>query len=295
MKRILLLGTGGTIACKRTDKGLKPVITSDEILSYVPDSQSYCEIHSIQLMNIDSTNIQPCHWLAVEKAIEENYGQYDGFVITHGTDTMAYTAAALSYLIQHSPKPIIITGAQKPIDMENTDARTNLADSLLFASCPGAHDVNLVFDGKVIAGTRGKKEWTKSYHAFSSINYPYVAIIQDGQIIFYLDDIIESFGVGGLPSYQDGDYHGAIARWTGLGKTVIMTTQVTNEGSDMSVYEVGRSIKQEFGLLEAYDMTLEAVVTKIMWILGQTKDPVRIRRMFYETVNRDILWKWSEN
>ena len=250
---------------------------------------------------------------------------------------MAYTAAALSYLIQHSPKPIIITGAQKPIDMENTDARTNLADSLLFASCPGAHGVNIVFDGKVIAGTRGKKEWTKSYHAFSSINFPYVAIIQDGQIIFYLDDkdrdkdpvcfyrqmdgdvglmklipsmdaslldymaehydavIIESFGVGGLPSYQDGDYHGAIARWTGLGKTVIMTTQVTNEGSDMSVYEVGRSIKQEFGLLEAYDMTLEAVVTKIMWILGQTKDPARIRRMFYETVNRDILWKWSEN
>ena len=337
MKRILLLGTGGTIACKRTDKGLKPVITSDEILSYVPDSRSYCEIHSIQLMNIDSTNIQPCHWLAVEKAIEENYGQYDGFVITHGTDTMAYTAAALSYLIQHSPKPIIITGAQKPIDMENTDARTNLADSLLFASCPGAHGVNIVFDGKVIAGTRGKKEWTKSYHAFSSINFPYVAIIQDGQIIFYLDDkdrdkdpvcfyrqmdgdvglmklipsmdaslldymaehydavIIESFGVGGLPSYQDGDYHGAIARWTGLGKTVIMTTQVTNEGSDMSVYEVGRSIKQEFGLLEAYDMTLEAVVTKIMWILGQTKDPAQIRMMFYETVNRDILWKWSEN
>ena len=75
----------------------------------------------------------------------------------------------------------------------------------------------------------------------------------------------------------------------------MMTTQVTNEGSDMSVYEVGRSIKQEFGLLEAYDMTLEAVVTKIMWILGQTKDPARIRRMFYETVNRDILWKWSEN
>ena len=115
MKRILLLGTGGTIACKRTDKGLKPVITPDEILSYVPDSQSYCEIHSIQLMNIDSTNIQPCHWLAIEQAIEENYARYDGFVITHGTDTMAYTAAALSYLIQHSPKPIIITGPRSPL------------------------------------------------------------------------------------------------------------------------------------------------------------------------------------
>ena len=72
-------------------------------------------------MNIDSTNIQPSHWLAMEQAIEEHYDEYDGFVITHGTDTMAYTAAALSYLIQNSPKPIVITGAQKPIDMDNTD------------------------------------------------------------------------------------------------------------------------------------------------------------------------------
>lgn len=103
--------------------------------------------------------------------------------------------------------------------------------------------------------------------------------------------IIESFGVGGLPSYDGGDYHRAVGRWTSLGKTVIMTTQVTNEGSNMSVYEVGKNIKQEFGLLEAYDMTLEAAVTKTMWILGQTKDPKEIRRLFYQTVNRDILWK----
>ena len=335
MKRILLLGTGGTIACKRTDKGLKPVITPDEILSYVPDSQSYCEIHSIQLMNIDSTNIQPCHWLAIEKAIEEHYGQYDGFVITHGTDTMAYTAAALSYLIQHSPKPIIITGAQKPIDMENTDARTNLADSLLFASCPGAHDVNIVFDGKVIAGTRGKKERTKSYNAFSSINFPYLAVIQDEHILFYIDDkwqdresvrfyhelndkvallklipsmdssildymaehydavVIESFGVGGLPSYDSGDFYHSIEKVIEGGKIVVMTTQVTQEGSNMSVYEVGQKIKNAFGLIESYDMTLEATVTKLMWILGQTSDPERVKDMFYQTVGHDILWKAS--
>lgn len=332
MKHILMLGTGGTIACKRTDDGLKPVITSDEILSYVPDSRNYCQIDTIQILNIDSTNIQPCHWLTIANAIEKHYGQYDGFVITHGTDTMAYTAAALSYLIQHSEKPIVITGAQKPIDMENTDARTNLADSLLFASSDKAHDVNIVFDGKVIAGTRGKKERTKSYSAFSSINFPNVAVIQEDHIIFYLDDkerdrepvrffhglnsgvgllklipstdaslldymaehydavIIESFGVGGLPSYENGDYYRAIAHWTGLGKTVVMTTQVTNEGSNMSVYEVGRNIKQEFGLLEAYDMTLEAVVTKTMWILSQTREPDEIRRLFYKTVNRDVLW-----
>lgn len=332
MKRILMLGTGGTIACKRTENGLKPVITSREILSYVPGSREFCEIATEQLFNIDSTNIQPSHWLAIAAAIEKAYDRYDGFVVTHGTDTMAYTAAALSYLIQNSPKPIVITGSQKPIDMENTDARTNLSDSLRFASCHKAHDVNIVFDGKAIAGTRGKKERTKSYHAFSSINFPNVAIIQDDHVIFYLDDkdrdkkevkfyhqmnsnvgllklipsmdaslldymaehydavIVESFGVGGLPSYEKGDYYRAVARWTGLGKTVIMATQVTNEGSNMSVYEVGKNIKREFGLLEAYDMTLEAVVTKIMWILGQTREPEKIRLMFYETINRDVLW-----
>lgn len=333
MKRILLLSTGGTIACKRTEDGLKPVITSEEILTFVPDSRRFCRIDSLQILNLDSTNIQPHHWLSIAAAIEEHYEDYDGFVITHGTDTMAYTAAALSYLIQNSRKPIVITGAQKPIDMENTDARTNLMDSLRFASHDLAHNVNIVFDGKVIAGTRGKKERTKSYNAFSSINFPYIALIQEEHILFYLNDkyliqepvrfyhqmnasvgllklipsldaslleymaehyqavIIESFGVGGLPSYDDEDYYRAVAKWTRLGKTVIMTTQVTNEGSNMSVYEVGKNIKQEFGLLEAYDMTLEAAVTKTMWILSQTDDPFKIRSLFYTTVNRDILWK----
>ena len=336
MKRILLIGTGGTIACKRSADGLRPVITSDELLSFVPSCREYCQVDTRQIFNIDSTNIQPRHWLDIASAIEESYEDYDGFVICHGTDTMAYTAAALSYLIQDSLKPIVITGAQKPIDMENTDARINLGDSLRFASCERAYGVSIVFDGKVIAGTRGKKERTKSYNAFSSINFPYIAIIQEDHILFYLDDkaqvtepltfyhqmdssvglmklipsadaslldymaahydavIIESFGVGGLPSYDGGgDYYRAVAHWINLGKTVIMTTQVTNEGSNMSVYEVGKKIKREFGLLEAYDMTLEAAVTKIMWILTQTKEPAKVRELFYQTINHDILWKSS--
>ena len=169
MKKILLLGTGGTIACKRTPDGLKPVITSEEILTYVPDSRNYCQIDSIQILNIDSTNIQPSHWLAVAKAIEEHYDEYDGFVITHGTDTMAYTAAALSYLIQNSPKPIVITGAQKPIDMENTDARTNLADSLRYSSHDKAHGVNIVFDGKVMQVPEAKKGVLKAITPFPAL------------------------------------------------------------------------------------------------------------------------------
>lgn len=333
MKKILMLGTGGTIACKRGESGLKPLLTSDELLSYVPGVKEFCQVDSLQVLNIDSTNMQPCHWLSMAEAVEYNYEQYDGFVICHGTDTMAYTAAALSYLIQNSSKPIVVTGAQRPIDMENTDARTNLFDSLLFASDDRAHGVNIVFDGKAIAGTRGKKERTKSYNAFSSINFPYIAAIQEGQVIFYLEDgsgtgqqvqfyhhlnprvaliklipsmgadvldyladhydavIIESFGVGGLPSYASGDFYNAVRNWISMGKTVVMATQVTNEGSNMAVYEVGHTIKKEFGLLEAYDMTLEATVTKLMWILGQTNDPEEIRRLFYKTVNRDILWR----
>lgn len=332
LKRILLLATGGTIACKRTDGGLTPVITSQELLSYVPAARQFCKVHTVQLMNIDSTNMQAEHWLLIAAAVEKNYDSYDGFVITHGTDTMAYTAAALSYLVQNSFKPIVITGAQKPIDMDVTDARTNLLDSLRVASDERAYGVNIVFDGKLIAGTRGKKERTHSYNAFSSINFPYLASVQDDRCIFYLNDknqqtesvrfyhtlddrvtllklipsmdaaildymaerydavIIESFGVGGLPSYRSGDFYNAIARWTELGKTVVMTTQVPREGSNMTVYEVGRGIKQDFGLLEAYDMTLEATVTKLMWILGQTRDAAEIHRLFYTTINRDILW-----
>lgn len=331
-KRILMIATGGTIASKRSDSGLKPLITSDELLGYVPDVTQFCHADAIQVLNIDSTNMQPQHWLLIASTVEKHYDAYDGFVICHGTDTMAYTAAALSYLIQDSAKPIVITGSQKPIDLEITDAKTNLSDSLRFASCDKAYGVTIVFDGKVIAGTRGKKERTKSYNAFSSINFPYIAAIQDGHIIFYLDDknqltkpvrfwhelnsrvallklipsmdagvldymaqhydavIIESFGVGGIPSHESGDFHKAIERWVSAGKVVVMTTQVTNEGSNMSVYEIGHTIKQEFGLLEAYDMTLEATVTKLMWILGQTRDQEKVRELFCRTINRDMLF-----
>ena len=321
MKHILLLGTGGTIACKRGDNGLTPLLTGDELLSYVPAAREFCHVDAIQVLNIDSTNIHPKHWLMLSQVLEKNYDNYDGFVICHGTDTMAYTAAAMSYLVQHSSKPIVITGAQKPIDLDVTDARTNLLDSLRFASCDRPHGVSIVFDGKVIAGTRGKKERTKSYNAFSSINFPYLAVIQEEHILFYIDDkwqdketvrfyhdldsrvallklipsmgssvldylaehhdavVIESFGVGGLPSYDSGDFFSSIEKWISQGKVIVMTTQVTQEGSNMSVYEVGQKIKNAFGLIESYDMTLEATVTKLMWILGQTREPDRIREL----------------
>ena len=107
MKNILLIATGGTIASKRSDSGLKPLISSEELLSYVPAAKEFCRADALQLMNLDSTNIQPKHWLAMAKAVEEHYDQYDGFVICHGTDTMAYTCLLYTSSVQFYAPPLI--------------------------------------------------------------------------------------------------------------------------------------------------------------------------------------------
>ena len=185
-KRILLLATGGTIASRKSDNGLKPQITPEELIEYIPQVKEICDVEAVQLLNLDSTNMEPSHWKLMVHAIWEHYDDCDGFVIAHGTDTMAYTAAALSYMVQNTKKPIVITGAQKPIDLEITDAKSNLIDSFLYAADDRSQGVQIVFDGKVIAGTRAKKVRSKSYNAFSSIDYPSLAVIQDMNIMRYI-------------------------------------------------------------------------------------------------------------
>ena len=332
MRRILMLATGGTIASKESGQGLSPAISSEEILSHVPAIGDLCQVEAVQLMNLDSTNIGPGHWLKIAGAVRERYDDYDGFVITHGTDTMAYTAAALSYLIQDSPKPIVITGSQKSIALNDTDARRNLYDSFLYAADKQSHDVSLVFDGRVILGTRARKERSKSFNAFSCVDYPERAVIRDGKLIRYLaprayaygaepvfydrlEDrvllltlipgmgaealrllkdsyqavILQSFGVGGLPGGGSGPLAQAVAEWLAGGKTIVMMTQVPYEGSDMSVYQVGQQVKERFQLMEAYNMTLEAATAKLMWVLGQTRDPERVRELFCRPVQFDVI------
>ena len=186
MKKILLIATGGTIASHSGSDGLIPEIAADGLLKCVPEVFEFCEPHAIQIYNIDSTNVTPSHWILLAQAIRDNYHNYDGFVVCHGTDTMSYTAAMISYMVQHSPKPIVFTGSQKPIDKEDTDGRINLRDSFLYAASDAASDVVIVFQGKVIAGTKAKKVRTKSFNAFTSVDFPNLAVIRDGRIIQYI-------------------------------------------------------------------------------------------------------------
>ena len=329
-KKILLLATGGTIASKKSENGLKPQITPEELLEYIPQVKEFCEVSAIQLLNLDSSNMEPEHWKKIVHAIREYYDAYDGFVIAHGTATVAYTAAALSYMIQNSTKPIVITGAQKPIDLEITDAKSNLIDSFLYAADEKSQGVQIVFDGKVIAGTRAKKVRSKSYNAFSSIDFPSLAVIQDGNIMRYLpmlpyedevrfyeelDEniflmklipgirprvlqsifenydciIVESFGVGGIPKSIADEFYRLCRQYPD--KLVVMATQVAHEGSDMTVYEVGHDMKKYCRFLESYDMTLESVIAKTMWMLGNFDlHSIDVEDIFYRSINYDVIF-----
>lgn len=338
MKKILMVATGGTIASTQAGSGLAPTLTGHELAAMVPGIDGLCELDVCQPMNIDSTNMRPRDWLAVRDTIVDAYDDYDGFVVLHGTDTMAYTAAALSYLIQGSPKPIVLTGSQQPMANPFTDAKLNLYQSLLYALDDASRDVCVVFGGDVICGTRARKQRTMSFNAFTSMNMPPLACIRNNRIVRpatlpvayalpaqgdaraasaqprlfdTLDErvivirltpelgpsvldllardydavVLETFGIGGIPDY--GGWHAAISRWVESGRIVVVTTQVPEEGLDLGVYEVGRAYANMGGVLAAGDMTVEAIVAKTMWALGQTRNQARVAELFAHPVNND--------
>ncbi|MBR1830795.1 MAG: asparaginase [Atopobiaceae bacterium] len=334
MKRIQVIATGGTIASMPSDDGLgglAPALGGAELVARVPLIGELCDIDVVQLMNIDSTNMRPSGWLRIAAQIEQAYDTYDGFVVLHGTDTMAYTAAALSYLVQGSPKPIVLTGSQQPMAAPFTDAKLNLYQSLLWACDDEARDVHVVFDGKVIVGTRAHKQRTMSFNAFTSVNWPLAALIRGGRVVrelggmtappavycnrptFYhqLDErvvvlkltpglgpevfealagtssavILETFGIGGIP---DG-FEKALFGWVDAGHTLVLTTQVPEEGLDLGVYEVGRAYAEHPGILLGDDMTVEALVAKTMWVCGTASGPRQLGRLFELPINHDRL------
>lgn len=327
--RILLITTGGTLASAPTGAGLAPQLSGEEILSFVPEIQDFAEIKTLPLMNIDSTNMEPAKWLSLSRAVEEHYPFYDAFVLIHGTDTLAYTAAALSYLIQNSPKAIVLTGSQQSIALRDTDARRNLTDAVLYAADPAAAGVKVVFDGQVMIGTRVRKTHTKSYRAFSSIDYPNVAMIRNQQIYHFISEkpsqalqffhrlesniatlkllpglrpqhmlslgreakalILEGFGSGGLPNLAAWDLVSPARQLLEAGKILVMSTQVQHEGSDMGIYRVGTDLKDYPGMMESFTLTAEALVCKLMWILAQTDEIKTVRELLYKKIDHDLL------
>lgn len=330
MKKILLIATGGTIASSTTDCGLAPELTSEELLSCVPEVKEFCDVDAVQLFNLDSTNMCWRQWLRVSETIAEQYDKYDGFVVTHGTDTLAYAASTLSYLIQNNRKPVVLTGAQKSVCDRDTDGRRNLYEAFAYAADDRACGTHVVFDGRVIVGTRARKTRTKSFNAFSSIDYPEAAVFKDKRLVFYIDEspeygvpvfynqlcpdviairltpgmnpaifdyisthykgvIIESFGVGGIPYYEDDSFSEKIGVLLKADVRIVMTTQVPHEGCDMAVYRVGYLIKHRYNLLEASDMTTESILAKMMWALAQTGSEEEFKALFSVPVGKDRL------
>lgn len=322
MKHVLLITTGGTIASAESVDGLRPQMDANKLLSYMEGLNEFYRIDTLDLLNLDSSNIQADEWLTIARAIYERLPDYDGIVVTHGTDTMAYTASMVSFMLQYLRKPVVFTGSQMPIDNLLTDARNNLYTAFAAVEC-GIPGVSVAFNRKVIAGCRAVKVRTMGFEAFESVNAGYLGevfssglhpnvkipdaltaaqpvklcdsicrdvfllklipgmstdILRALKQLRYRGIVIEAFGSGGMQFIRT-DMLERLKELTDEGISVVICSQCLYEMSDLSVYEVGVKLLS-CGVISARDMTTEAVVTKLMWALGQTNDPQRVREIF---------------
>ncbi len=301
MNKILLITTGGTIACPDTDKARSPKNFSKTFSQSLSEHETQ-DIEIVEPFCLDSTNMTPRHYIEIAKIITQNYGGFGGFVITHGTDTLAYAAAVLSCLIENSEKPIVLTGSMKPFSAENSDAPENLRNALLFASDKRAHGVSVVFGRFVYDAAHVSKIHTTAINAFESVNFPPLASFERDRIVFTepkseysgtvrfyetLDERVETvflvpgapapiirpdtraviilgFGTGGLPVYLEGFLKGLVER----GIYIIMSTQVLRGGSNLSLYEVGSGIMEKYPVIDAGKMTVEYASMRAMFALS---------------------------
>lgn len=310
MRKVLVIGTGGTISCARSENGLSPSLSVSELVKHadVP-----CEVHSEQLFNLDSTDMLPYYWEQLARRIRERYDEFDGFVITHGTDTMAYAAASLACLIQNSRKPVVFTGSMKPMTDNESDAPKNLRDAIAFAADQRAFGVRVAFGGRLYDGRSVSKLRTDGAEAFGDVNAGNAVCLTDfiscgfenesfgGETRFYerLSDgvflvklipgqrlcvpgnagavILESCGAGGVPGYLEGD----VAELVNRGAYVIVATQCAYGGTRLSEYKVGRAAAEKYSLLETGKMTVEYAVARARWALAYSNDRGEFKKLFY--------------
>lgn len=327
-KRILIITTGGTLASSHGREGLVPVLDSNYIFSRIEGMAKEFDIETVDLFSLDSSNIQPEEWQILGDTIYKNLDNFDGIIIIHGTDTMAYTSSALSYMLQNISKPVVLTGSQLSILNPIADAEENcrLALNMAASNVPG---IFIAFNRKVILGCRASKVRTISFDAFESINSPYVGVVNSNGLdlarytiippkdpfkfkrelntkVFLLKLIpgidpdifqvlhqmgykgvfIEAFGIGGLPFYRR-DLAESIGNAIKNGMTILVGSQCIYDGSNLSIYQTGQKILQQ-GALQSYDMTTEASVTKLMWVLGQTENPEEIRMYFQKSLSGEV-------
>ncbi|MDI3474676.1 MAG: L-asparaginase [Thermococcaceae archaeon] len=324
--RILVLGTGGTIASAKTEMGYKASLSVDEVIELAGiEREDGVKIETRDILNIDSTLIQPEDWVKIGEAVFDAFGDYDGIVITHGTDTLAYTSSALSFMIRNPPVPVVLTGSMLPITEPNSDAPRNLHTAINFAK-EGLPGIYVAFMDKIMLGTRASKVHSLGLNAFQSINYPDIAYVKGNKVIIRhkpevgrgepvfdpeLDPnvvhirltpglspdvfraliraahgvVLEGYGAGGIP-YRGRDLLAVVAEWAGK-KPILMTTQAVYGGVDLRRYEVGRRALKA-GVIPAGDMTKEAALTKLMWALGHTKSVEEIRNIIKKNLAGEI-------
>lgn len=327
-KRILIITTGGTLASANGNEGLVPKLNSNDIFSSIEGITNYFDVQFLELFSLDSSNIQPEEWQKLAKAIYDRVTEFDGIVVIHGTDTMAYTSSALSYMLQNIPIPVVLTGSQLSILNPIADAVENCRCAINMAGS-GVPGVYVAFNRKVMKGTRASKVRTISFDAFESINSPYVGIVNSNGLDiaeytltrpkgkFVLKDkintnvflmklipgtkpelfqmlrsmgyqgvVLEAFGIGGM-HFERRDLATAIGEAIKDGMTIVVGSQCLYEGSNLEIYQTGQRILKQ-GALPCYDMTTEAAVTKLMWVLGQTEDKAEIEHYFKRDLAGEI-------
>lgn len=311
-KSILLIYTGGTIGMQKgRDNSLVP-FDFEQFIKEVPELNSIdITLQSLTFKNpIDSSNMHPNNWVDLAEIIEKNYEKYHGFVILHGSDTMAYTASALSFLFENLSKPVILTGSQLPIGIRRTDAKENLITAIEIAASGQVSEVAVYFEYKLLRGNRTVKINAEHFEAFDSPNYPYLA--QAGVHIHYYNNslaktpqaffvhksmdtsvallklypgisreivqailrssskgiILETYGSGNAPTHTT--FLNAISEAIENGKIILNISQCLSGSVSQGFYETSSKL-EAMGVVSGKDMTSEAALTKMMFLLGQKK------------------------
>ncbi len=323
--KICLITTGGTISSiyDPSTHALRPGLAVEELLNRLPKGMSNIEVIQRELFQLDSANAQPHHWQEIAstiKNINEEMPNLQGIVVTHGTDTMTYSAAAVSFMVQDFGRPIVFTGAQIPASVPWSDGPRNLLDAIRVAAFGDLGETCIVFNGEIHRATRAKKVRVNSYDAFDSMDPSSIGILASDIILYdnrkkrehglvprfdtRLDDrvfllkvfpgfppqalarivdmgfhgiVIEGFGSGNVPTDENA-LTGGILQAIDQGCFVVVSSQCAFGQADLSIYEVGRAALQ-VGALSAYDMTSEAALVKLAWVLGHTHEPDRVKEM----------------